>query len=250
MNSFAAGVKPGENKQPAKYELFRSYRIGAEATESPLAGPNPGNCQIPEVFAAPTAAKFFLRPYTIEETTFFDGTFPQSHPISSIALNEAINLYGRNIEISVLLNIGPGRPADKDCQELDLMTLGTIGRLVRRFIWPLGRRPSLKQKLSITSTSREEPAGPNHEIGSPSVKALVLETSRRKDIRTRLEKLYGPSAVDKYHHLGPDYSVERASLNDVHALRLPQIDSVHLKKQCKDEAESMVRVACLGAVAA
>jgi hypothetical protein len=247
--SFVAGVIPGENKQPAKYQLFRSYRPTTHAAQPLLAGPKPENCPVPEVFAATGAAKFFLQPYTIGETTFFDETFPQSHPISSIALDEATGLYGPGLEISVLLNIGPGIPAENDCKELDLRSLGPISRLARRFSWPSGVTLSLKQKLLFTGTGQDGSSEKLSKVESPSATALELESERKGHIKARLEELYGPSGLERYHHLGPAYSPVHASLNDVHAIRLLRSESSHLKKQMKFEAESMVRRAWVSAAA-
>ncbi|ETI29488.1 hypothetical protein G647_01941 [Cladophialophora carrionii CBS 160.54] len=245
---FAAAVVPYEDNQSATYELFRSYHATEFQTDLVLHGPEPADCRMPEVFAATGAAKFFLNPYKIGNTTFFDETFPQSHPISSVALDEAKCLYGREVEISILLNIGPGIPADKDCQELDLMALDPISRLVRRFSWTSGRRLSLRQKLlSIGMPQPTIEKGPG--LTSPSEKALRLEGRRREDIRATLEETYGPSGAERYHHLGPAYSAEQASLNDVHALRLPRGDFDDLKKQSIAEAEGMVRKVWFNAAA-
>ncbi|EXJ59672.1 hypothetical protein A1O7_03818 [Cladophialophora yegresii CBS 114405] len=248
MHRFAAGVVPTEDDQSSRYELFRSYHAGESQTDLVLQGPEPADCRMPEVFAATGAAKFFLKPYKIGNTTFFDETFPQSHPISSIAFDEAKRLYGREVEISILLNIGPGIPADKDCQELDLMALDPISRLVGRFTWPSGRRLSLRQRL--LSIGMPQPTSKkDSELTSPSEKALRLEDRRREDIKATPEETYGSSGAERYHHLGPAYSAEQASLNDVHALRLPRGDFDGLKQQSIAEAEDMVRKVWVDAVA-
>jgi hypothetical protein len=245
---FAAGVVCGEDNQSSTYELFRSYHTTEYQTDLVLQGPEPADCRMPEVFAATGAAKFFLKPYKIGNTTFFDETFPQSHPISSVALGEAKRLYGQEVEISILLNIGPGIPADKDCQELDLMSLDPISRLVRRFSWPSARRLSLRQKLLSIGISQQT-FEKGSEPASPSEKALRLEGRRREDIKATLEDTFGPSGPERYHHLGPAYSAEQASLNDVHALRAPGADFEDLKKQSIAEAEGMVRKAWIDAAA-
>lgn len=197
---------------------------------------------MPEVFAATGAAKFFLKPFQIDKTTFFDDTFPHAHPISSIALDEATALYGSQLEISVLLNVGPGIPSDNDCQELDLMCQGTMSRLSRKFSWPSGRRLSFRSKDPYTSSSSgQDSAEKGSRLTSASETALRLESQRREDIRARLEQMYGPSGAAKYHHLGPEYSADRASLNDVYAIGLAQSDFKELKNQSVVEAESVVR---------
>ena len=235
---FAAGVVQSDNSPIATYELFRSYLIGEDSALRQ--GPKPEDCRTSEVFAATGAAKFFSKPYKVAKTTFFDETFPQSHPISSIALDEAIGLYGRGANISLLLNIGPGIPADKDCQELDLMSLGPISRLARSFSWTSGRRLSLKQRL-LSTDGNKETAVNGSKLTSPSETAVRLEGRQREDIRARLLQMYGTSGAEKYHHLGPPYSAERASLNDVLAIRFSSPGVSDRKKQCTAEAETVVR---------
>ncbi|KIX07611.1 uncharacterized protein Z518_02264 [Rhinocladiella mackenziei CBS 650.93] len=219
--AFAAGVVQRQNKQQEKYQLFRSYNIEEYSRNTSLPGPNPENYRMPEVFAATGAVKFFLRPYQIKNTIFFDEIFPQSHPITSIALEEAFGLYGQNVDISVLLNIGPGIPSQRDCEELDLMCVGPMIRLTRKFSWPKGRHFSIKQRLLGQSESQDEETS---KLTSPSEIALKLNEQRRLDICARLRELYGDSGSERYHHLGPDYSMEGASLNDVHAINLLGID--------------------------
>ena len=232
---------PGENKQPAKYELLRSYRRPVETAGALLPGPKPESCQMPEVFAATGAAKFFLQPFKIGGTTFFDETFPQSHPLSLIALNEAIGLYGRDLQISVLLNIGPGIPADKDCKELDSMSLGPIGRLARKFSWPASLRTSFGEKSPHGRVGRERLVRNISKGLSPSATALELESKRKGLIKDRLREMYGARGVERYHHLGPEYSPERASLNDVHALCRPRSGTNRQKEQIRSQAQGMVR---------
>ncbi|EXJ67176.1 uncharacterized protein A1O5_09823 [Cladophialophora psammophila CBS 110553] len=248
--SFATGVvqcRENKNKHPT-YALFRSYRVQENQKGRLLEGPNSEGCRVPEVFCAAGAAKFFLTPYKIGNTVFYDEIFPQSHPISSLALDEALRLYGEDLEISVLLNIGPGIPADKDCEELDLMSLGPISRLARKFSWPLGRRLSLRQKLLFVEED-DETTQRGSKLTSPSETALKLESQRREDVRARLQRMYGAPGADKYHHLGPAYSSARASLNDVQAIRLPQSGLSDMKEQSKAEAEGIVRQVWVGAAA-
>ncbi|KAK4942544.1 hypothetical protein LTR10_017673 [Elasticomyces elasticus] len=217
--AFAVGVKQGRNIRDPEYELFRSYTF-KDKTTATLPGPEPKKCRTSQAFAAVGAAKFFLKPYKVGKSVFFDETFPQSHPISSVALDEALALHGPNVEISVLLNIGPGIPSEQDCRTLDSMSIGPISRLARKFSWPGRKEASLKEKLSKNKNSQNEVHHHDSTPSTPSESALRLECQRRLDIRDRLKALYGDSGSDKYHHLGPDYSLEKASLNDVHAIRL------------------------------
>jgi hypothetical protein len=215
-------------KDQCKYELFRAYHPPADKTKGTLPGPEPEKCRISQAFAAIGAAKFFLKPYKVGKSVFFDETFPQSHPITSIALDEVIGLYGSDAEVSVLLNIGPGIPSEEDCRELDLMSTGPMARLTRKFSWPRRRESQEELEQSISSLS------------STSESALRLDRQRRMDIKARLKELYGEPGPEKYHHLGPDYSMEKASLNDVRAIRLFRTQS-NESQESADEIDGAVR---------
>ncbi|KAJ9611424.1 hypothetical protein H2200_004608 [Cladophialophora chaetospira] len=241
--SFAAAAVPAIEDQPVTYQLLRSYNTKFDAAGPLLSGPDPATLQITDVFAATAAAKFFLEPYMVGDVTLFDENFPQSHPISSIALDEAIGLFGENVEISVLLNIGPGIPSDEDYQELDMMSLTPVSRLARRFSWSSSTGSVLKQKLLCIGLSRQEPGGKgdaDRTSLSLSEMALQLEHQRREEIEARLEHMYGHGGRDRYQHLGPAYSAETASLNDVNALGQSRSQTAELKKRAVIEAQDMV----------
>jgi hypothetical protein len=247
-SSFAVGVVSGNNKN-VTYELFRSYHTSSGSTNN-LSGPEPGKCRIPEIFAAAGAAKFFLGPYKIAGTTYYDESFPQSHPVSRLALDEAIHLYGQRVDVSVLLNIGPGIPSEGDCRELDLMALSPIGRLVKRFSWPTHKNLSLAQKLLSFGTTQSPAAEELSRAPNWSEQVVQVENQRRDDVRARLRDLYGSDgASDRYHHLGPDFSAERASLNDVKALGVTHAKSQEQKQRSAAEVDGMVRRVWIGASA-
>ena len=52
--------------------------------------------------------------------------------------------------------------------------------------------------------------------------------------------MYGPSGATRYQHLGPAYSAESASLNNVEALGQSRLESDDLKKRAMVEAQDMV----------
>jgi len=245
------------------FQLFRSYTLHGSGQGGLRAGPAPESCKLPEVFAATGAAKFFLEPYKVGNTVFFDDTFPQSHPITLIALDEAFGICGTDVPISVLLNIGPGIPSERDRQELEEMSISSITRLARKFSWPpKGRRLSMIGRLlspSGTSVGQDTSSSANDEQSTHSRSSgtvLKLEGQRRDDIKQRLEELYGESGPEKYHHLGPQYSIDKSSLNDVHALcsartsNNGQPESNELRLAMQAEAESMVKQHWVGAAAA
>ncbi len=229
------GVVQQPKKDQSKYELFRSYHLPDNNTKGTLPGPEPEKCRISQAFAAIGAAKFFLKPCKIGKSVFFDETFPQSHPITSIALDEVFGLYGPDADVSVLLNIGPGIPSEEDCRELDLMSTGPMARLTRKFSWPRRR-----QKPEGERESQEELEQSTSSLSSSSESALRLDRQRRMDIKARLKELYGEPGPEKYHHLGPDYSLEKASLNDVRAIRLFRSQS-NESQESAEEIDGAVR---------
>lgn len=232
------GVVQQSKPQESKYELFRSYLLPAN-TKTTLPGPRPDKCRISQAFAATGAAKFFLKPYKVEHTSFFDETFPQSHPITAIALDEIFGLYGSDSEISVLLNIGPGIPSEEDCRELDEMSTGPVERLTRKFSWPKRKQNSLSEQEG-EDVSREELEESTSSLSSSSERALRLDRQTRVDVKARLKQLYGDAGPEKYHHLGPDYSLEKASLNDVRAIRLFRTQSSE-SQASSEEIEGTVK---------
>lgn len=123
---FAVGVVQQTNRSETVFQLFRSYSLQGFGRQVLLPGPNAASCQILEVFAASGAAKLFLQPYKVGNPVFFDDVFPQSHPITLMALEEAFGIYASDVPISVLLNIGPGMPSERDRQQLEYMSIGSI----------------------------------------------------------------------------------------------------------------------------
>ncbi|KIW11135.1 hypothetical protein PV08_10435 [Exophiala spinifera] len=230
--AFAVGVVQQSKPQGSKYELFRSYQLPANAKDI-LPGPQPERCRVSQAFAATGAAKFFLKPYRLAHTSYFDETFPQSHPITAIALDEVFGLYGSDAKISILLNVGPGIPPEEDCRELDEMSTGPVERLARKFSWP-------KRKQEGEDGTREELEESTSSLSSTSERALRLDRQTRLDVKVRLKELYGAAGPQIYHHLGPDYSLEKASLNDVRAIRLFRSQSSELQAST-EEIEGTVK---------
>ncbi|KEF62567.1 uncharacterized protein A1O9_00540 [Exophiala aquamarina CBS 119918] len=260
--AFAVGVVQRTNNQKMGFQLFRSYTLHGSGQAGLRAGPAHERWKLPEVFAATGAAKFFLDPYKVGNTVFFDDTFPQSHPITLIGLDEAFAIYGKDVPISVLLNIGPGIPSERDRLELEEMSTSSMTRLARKFSWPpKGRHLSRIGRLLSNTSDGQGTTPPARDEESThsrsSLTVLKLEGQRRDDIKQRLKELYGESGPDRYHHLGPEYSDDKASLNDVHALcrawrsnsnRQPELNELRLAIQA--EAESMVEQHWVGAAAA
>jgi len=126
---FVAALKTIGRGDHVAYNLFRTY-------ERPdglklLAGPeNPSCYKISHAFAATGAAKYFTPPWKAQMEngiiSKFSDHYPQLHNISELALDEMWGLYGNDVQLSVIVNIGPGHPTKPD-----------IMQIARRFSWGL-----------------------------------------------------------------------------------------------------------------
>lgn len=100
------------------YNLLRTYDCPEDSELLP--GPSdPRKYKISHAFRATGAAKYFTSPWkepsaTKRTSSFLDINFPSSHNVTELALNEMRGLYGSDVEISVVVNIGPGIPDASD----------------------------------------------------------------------------------------------------------------------------------------
>ena len=156
---FVAALK--SDKSDAKgYRLFRTYEP-PKSTKLPkklLPGPkNPKDYKISSAFAVTGAAKYFTKEWheDIEQsgrTKFFDRKFPRPHNITELALDEMWAIYGTDVALSVVINIGPGLPSNLD-----------FARIARRFSWgrsPLGSSRTVSSKEVKPSTTKQGMANP------------------------------------------------------------------------------------------
>ena len=120
-------------KSDAKgYKLFRTYKIpkSAKLPKKLLEGPeNPDSFKISRAFGVTGAARYFTPPWkermaSSGKTRFSDTKFPKPHNITELALDEMWGIYGTDVPLSVVVNIGPGLPNDVDVQQI-----------ARRFSW-------------------------------------------------------------------------------------------------------------------
>ena len=102
-----------------EYNLFRTYDCPKGANV--LGGPeNPRDYKTSHAFRATGAARNFTPLWTepTPEWSDFKGLNippPGRHNITEIALNEVWGLYGKDVEISLVLNIGSAIPNGPDC---------------------------------------------------------------------------------------------------------------------------------------
>lgn len=114
------------------YNLFRSYEIPktAKSPKKLLEGPeNPSNFKISRAFGVTGAARYFTKNWKEQmassgKISFGDTKFPNPHNITGLALDEMWGIYGTDVPVSVVVNIGPGLPNGVD-----------VERIARRFLW-------------------------------------------------------------------------------------------------------------------
>jgi hypothetical protein len=248
--SFAAGViHNNASKDEREYRLFRTYVSKSKSREVGgyrRDGPAPATCTIAEACAATGAAQYFLKPFKIRGTSYFDADFPHPHKISSLALDEAYSLFGENAALSLMLNVGPSIASDTDIGHLRESTTGRVSRLTRMFSWPKSGNRSqsnaglTKDNVRIVGESR---APPSRSDTSSSLAASDTEKALQMNIRDRLEKDYRQNGKSVYYHIGPVESVAKdsLSLNDVAAMDLSneevdQFRSSHASRELIEQA--------------
>ena len=153
------------------YNLFRSYEIpdSAKLRDKLLHGPtDPDSFTISSAFGVTGAARYFSNPWKEQiassgRITFSDTKFPKPHNITELALNEMWGIYGTDVPLSVVVNIGPGLPNDVD-----------VKQIARRFSWG----QVLNSTHDATSKRRTE---------SPLDPRLQLN-NREKDVQRLSEK--------------------------------------------------------------
>ena len=144
-------------KSDAKgYRLFRTYETpkSAKLPERLLEGPkDPKNYKISSAFGVTGAAKYFTKEWNEHmehsgHTKFLDSKFPNPHNITELALDEMWAIYGTDVPLSVVVNIGPGLPNDVD-----------VRQIARRFSsWGLNLAGAPKRKQARSPAIKQEPA--------------------------------------------------------------------------------------------
>lgn len=232
----------------SKYHLFRTYDCpeGANVLEGP---PDPRKFKISSAFGVTGAAKYFTPPWKESSATkgklkFLDIQFPSPHNITELALNEVWGLYGTDVEISVVVNIGPGIPSAFDCKNI-----------ARRFSWgttaaktsaplterspssgaktdyqPTGERPDDEFEISTRIKFHENPQAPAGDMErTPPIhrhttfgsdRSVGIDEKLRRDereiefdIKKKLRNIY-PKDTPPYYRLAPERSAPGTAQND------------------------------------
>lgn len=235
------------------YNLFRTYDCpkGAKVLEGP---PDPRKFDISSAFGVTGAAKYFTPPWkTWKEPSakkgklkFLDIQFPSPHNITELALDEMWGLYGKDVKISVVVNIGPGIPSAVDWRNI-----------ARRFSWgqkaaktsaPLPRasrssgaridskgvqtdemphdhsessyRVKFNQNLPASAGVVEKNPPFNHQTTFGSLKNVGIDDKLRRheskiesDIVRKLRNIYEKN-TPPYYRLAPEQSAPGTAQND------------------------------------
>ena len=182
------------------YNLFRTYEIPklAKFPDKLLEGPqNSSAFQMSSAFVATGAARYLRPPWKEQmahsgETISSDNKVPTPHNITELALDEMWGIYGTDVPISAIVNIGP-----QDNKPEQLLT---------------GFRPDENKQRSESS----EPAKENKDklkaaqvptFGSIKhrgidVKLGRLEDNIKIDIKEKLNNIY-PDGSLLYYRLTP-----------------------------------------------
>ena len=182
------------------YNLFRTYEIPLSPKEPArmLKGPeNPRTFKVSSAFGVTSAAKYFAPKWKEHvtdsgEISFRDTKFPSLHNITTLALDEMWGIYGSDVPISVIVNIGPGRPQDFD-----------IRQITRRFSWGRsGSRPS-----SLVSIAQSSPRTESKRL------PVSPEEKVEQEIRAKLDQTY-PGHSELYFRLALDQAPKGTPRND------------------------------------
>ena len=247
---FVSALKIDSKNSHLGYNLFRTY----DCPKDPrlLDGPtDPRKYLISHAFAATGAAKYFTPPWKEKKSKakFLDIQFPSPHNITELALNEMWGLYGEDVEISVVVNIGPGMPNASDCRHIARrFSWGRKAVPARRPTHPKRRRSSgtkeandfkrvrssdfesaedLPQSRSHityrlpapTSDAERKPSVARHATFGSDRNVCIEEKLRRDedeiedDIRRKLKNVY-PHNPPPYYRLAPEKSAPGTARND------------------------------------
>ena len=206
---FVSALKTDSKDRHLGYNLFRTYdhpNKGARVLE----GPNPRTYRISHAFGVTGAAKYFTTPWKEPSTNkkrlrFQDTKFPCPHNITELALDEMWGLYGEDVEISVLVNIGPGIPNKLDCKTI-----------ARRFSWGLtptttaNRKQNHMSGASIANNDLQGGLGHDnptiraqeshsHDAATPQIKFDANLPTKAGDVHQRGHLLPRPTFGSDHH---------------------------------------------------
>ena len=213
------------------YHLFRSYKIPKSA-KLPVwlpEGPEiPDSFTISHAFGVTGAARYFTKPWEEQmecsgKTGFSDTKFPKPHDITGLALDEMWGIYGGDVPLSAVVNIGPGLPSHIDVQQI-----------ARRFSWKLNpitahemtsskrtMRPDVQRPLSDSMKQDvNRPTDHSHDTAdqNPTIESVPEGECSHSVAQTNISESVGASGTDaKLRRLEEDMDNNiKSRLNSVH----------------------------------
>lgn len=246
---FVSALKTDSKGRNLGYHLFRTYDCPQDVKV--LSGPpDPRKYKISHAFGVTGAAKYFTPPW--KETSakkvkskFQDIQFPSPHNITELALDEMWGLYGTDVEISVVVNIGPGIPNASDCKQIarrfswDRKVATTSHALPKERSSDVGgvtthsKRGGFRDRKATDEgvhfdqhssnlpgstdgktfiVARHRTFGSEQEVGIED-KLSRDEKRIEVDIRRKLQNIYKEN-TPPYYRLAPDMSAPRTAKND------------------------------------
>ena len=209
----------GDRTRHRDYELFRSYPCCPRNQKLRQGPRNPERFEIASAFCVTGAAKYFFAPWKEDmadngRVSFLDRMFPQPHNITELALDEMWGLFGRDMPIDLVVNVGPGLPNQKD-----------IRILARKFSWGRSNSGSSSTKSILSRTPSSRPEDEQLQASKRtttffSVAGRTIEDKLKRDedqIELDICKKLGDAYQDqrtRYYRLAPDQSPLGTSMND------------------------------------
>lgn len=239
-----------------KYNLFRTYALPGDPALPTrlLEGPaDDAHFKISSAFGVTGAAKYFSPPWHERmsqsgQSRFNDNKFPSPHNITELALDEMWAIYGLEVEMSVVVNIGPGLPSKYDVQQIaKRFSWGLTSTLNTSFYSKRSRSPVPEEQMpSKKRTKTDSPqeitdAGPSvrflatpeqESTGAPGKKLPRRDTvgsiqgrtvgkklKRREaeienDIKDKLQEIYKEKGKGLYYRLAPLHAPQGTAQND------------------------------------
>lgn len=167
------------------YNLFRTYEVpgSAKLPQKLREGPeSPSTFKISSAFAVTGAARYFTPVWEEQmevsgRTGFKDTKYPKPHNITELALDEMWAIYGYDVSISVIVNLGPGQAHEAD-----------IKSIARRFSF--GRDKNVLQKQSSKEQTRQLKADRrllNDQTSLPALSSEIDEANAKKKPRLHFQ---------------------------------------------------------------
>ena len=243
-----------------RYNLFRTYEIPPDPALPTrlLEGPeDPSHFRISSAFGVTGAAKYFSPPWDERmsqsgQSRFNDSKFPNPHNITELAIDEMWAIYGLHVDISIVVNIGPGLPSKYDVQQIaKRFSWGLSSTLNTSFYSKRSRSPASigsdellpSKKRTKTDPSENSAPGPSvqflpdperepatgsgqkHQlprrdtVGSIKGRTVGKKLKRREaeiedDIKAKLLEIYKEKGTDLYYRLAPLQAPQGTAQND------------------------------------